>query len=60
MGYKYIMDSGSIGGPPAPLHPAGSRADWGGLHPGRRSPRGDGGEMGEENALSETIGVSSR
>ena len=38
--------SGPFGGPPAPLHPAASRADWGRSTPGQEEPRGDGGVMG--------------
>ena len=34
------------GGSPALLHPAASRAEEGGVYPGRRSPEGDGGVMG--------------
>ena len=51
MGYKYIVDSGYIGGPPAPLHPAASRADWGRSTPGQEERGGDGGEMGEGNGF---------
>ena len=40
MGYKYIVDSGATGGPPAPLHPAASRADWGRSTPGQEEPWG--------------------
>ena len=32
--------SGPFGGPPAPLHPAASRADWGRSTPGQEEPRG--------------------
>ena len=53
--------SGPFGGPPAPLHPAASRADWGRSTPGQEEPRGgwrsDG--VGKTLFFYQTIGLSS-
>ena len=55
-----LTTSASYGGPPAPLHPAGSRADWGRSTPGQEEPWGVGVGMGEGKGFLRDKGVSSR
>ena len=57
VGYKYLGIS--HGGPPTPIHPAASRADWRRCTPGQEEPWGGRRRDGLGTLFLETIGVTS-